>query len=336
MNNITAAIYYQAEDGFGRPWTDAFTAGLRRHGVQTNMFDIKAIKSEKSGPIKDADLHVFWGMRVLRVIEHCRNSGQPIVCLDHGYTEDRQSFTSINLNNLNGRSELCVADLAHDTSRCRQHGWEIKPQRRPGDKIIIAGQVCDDKSLDGTDPYIWANFRIAQLEATGHRGHILFKPHPLEKPISMDRKFEVRAPLFQGSMEEAYAMASIFHTYSSTVGPSAWLNGLPATAASPVSMIFKDQFAPYSEAGRQRWLNDISFRQFNLAEMSSGLAWELLGHRIIGKTPKEIPAMALIDYHTHKSASRVDGVIIVAPGETPKLPIPSIPPTIAPDHARPA
>ncbi len=279
MSQLVAAVY-EYDDGYGKPWVDAFSEGLVRHGVAVRNFDYHPRQ------VEPADMHIFWGMRSTKVIDYCHQQGQTLVCLDFGYTRDRADFASINLNYLNGKSELDVSEFSGDTSRCKMHGWEIQERRNLGEKVIVVGQIYDDMSLDGTDVYGWANFTIAKLEISGDRGNILFKPHPLEKPEAKDRLKGIRVPIFEGSMTDAFNLAKIFHTYSSTCGPEAWLNGLPATAASPVSMIYKDQFKPSTHANRQAWLNAISFRQFSKAEMRSGMVWELLGKRIIGKAPR--------------------------------------------------
>ena len=293
MSALVAVNYSQPTDGYGYPWTTAFADGLKKHGFKIQVESHRFPETGKAVP--NADLHVFWGLRIGSVMKHCRKTGQPFICLDHGYTEDRRDFTSINLYHLNGKSQLDVSQFQDDSSRCLQHGWHIKdsPQQR-GNKIIVIGQVHDDRSLETTDIYHWAKLQAAKLEAAGHRGNVLFKPHPLEKTVAINRKHEVGVPIFEGSMEDAFKIAKLFYTYASTVGPSAWLNGMSAYAASPVSMIYKDQFNENTPQNRQKWLNKISFTQYNVEEMADGTAWALLGDKIIGKKPKKQPPMSLL------------------------------------------
>ncbi len=281
MSKLVAAIY-EKPDTRDHSWTQAFAAGLNRHGIKTKIYPYRTKK------VKDADLHVFWALRADSVIEHCRKQGQPFICLDHGFTPDRKDFTAINLNHLNGKSELDVMDLAADDARARKHGWRFRERKGEGDNIIIVGQVSGDRSLEGADIYSWANFKIAELELLGHR-QVQFKPHPREKPEAVHRAESVRAPVFKGSMEDAFKAAKLLLTYSSTAGAEAWLNGVDAWAASPMSMIYRDQFLPKTPENRQRWLNDISWRQYSKDEMRSGEAWDLLATRIIGKGPGSSP-----------------------------------------------
>jgi len=278
---LTAAVYVK----FGQPhhvqWTSAFSEGLMRHGIRVKTLNYQPEK------VEDADFHVFWAMKASKVIRHCHEMGQPIVCLDRGYTDDRMYFTSINLNGLNGMSELDVSDFSQDSSRCEMHGWRIKERKILGENIIISGQVAGDASLGGINIYDWVDAQVSALNAAGLGDKVFFKPHPLEETEHYPRIQSVQARRLgmDCSMDDAYELARLFLTYSSTVGANAWLNGVPALAASSTSMIFRDQFGDNTPRARQEWLNRISFRQFSEEEFSSGFAWELLANRIIGKAP---------------------------------------------------
>ncbi|NDE91120.1 MAG: hypothetical protein EB059_08320 [Alphaproteobacteria bacterium] len=111
---------------------------------------------------------------------------------------------------------------------------------------------------------------------------IVFKPHPLEK---VEQREDVGVPPYEEDMETALREAKIIVTCSSTSGVDAWLRGVPATAASPISMIFKAQHEPATPENRQCWLNDISYRQFSEAEFKSGLVWELCGKQMLEAKP---------------------------------------------------
>jgi hypothetical protein len=274
-------------------WLEAFARGAARGGAKVARLPdggakVACLPEARGQPaFAGADLHVFWGMRSnLATIESCVAAGQPFVCLDHGYTTDRQRFSSVNLNGLNGKSALDVSDLAGDPSRCLRHGWAIRPQR-PGHITFIIGQIYNDAALEGNDVYAWAD-RMAEIALlSGERVH--FKPHPLERPAAAERYRKVRAPAFMGPMDEAVRLARKIVTFSSTAGPEAWLSGIPATAHSPMSMIHRAQRGDGSHEARQRWLNEISYRQYSLFEMASGLAWDFLAPRVIGVQPQGAP-----------------------------------------------
>jgi len=281
MKNLTAAIYVKSGQEHHVHWTDAFSEGLMRHGIRVRKLEYQPEK------IESADIHVFWAMKASKVIRHCREYGQPIVCLERGYTDDRMSVTSINLNGLNGMSELDVSSFSNDNSRCQMHGWRIRERKTHGENIIISGQVAGDASLNGIDIYDWVNAQVSALKALGLGDRILFKPHPLETAPNLHRIQNVEVEKLICSMGDAYELAKIFLTYSSTVGGDAWRYGVPALAASPTSMIYQDQFGGNTPCAKQKWLNRISFRQFNEQEFRSGDVWDLHADRIIGQAPRQ-------------------------------------------------
>lgn len=264
----TVAVY-KSKNEFIKPWLRAFVKGLQRHGYKIkqreNNLTVKHLS--KHG----ADIHLFWGLKQASgILEHCKNSGEVPICIEHGYTQDRMLFSSINSWGLNGESRLVVSD--NDNSRCLKHKWAIisRDQSRVTDLTLIMGQVTGDMSLKGTNIYSWARDKHSYLQSQGHK-NIQFKPHPKEDPKYL-QGFEL--PLYHGTMQEAVTEARQIVTYSSTSAVDAWLNSVPATADSPVSMIYKYQNDSADDA-KTRWLNDISFRQFNKEEFKSGYAWDL-------------------------------------------------------------
>ena len=281
MTTLKAAVYCKPIISHRQPWVMAFTEGLRRHGAQVDELDYHPVV------VPDADVHIFWSLRADEVIDHCKATGQPFLCLDRGFTRDRMDFAAINLNGLNGRSELDVTQFSGDSSRCQKNNWTISAPKTSGGKLIIVGQVSSDKSLEGADIYEWAAHKAAELRTAGVQEEILFRPHPLEKERFKSRWKEVGVPCSDEPIEDVMANAKRFITYSSTAGCDAWMNGIDASAESPISMIYRDQGLPATIENRTRWLNKISFVQYSKDEMSSGEAWEILGSRIIGRSPQK-------------------------------------------------
>jgi hypothetical protein len=273
---LTVAVY-KSKNEFIKPWLGVFSKGLARHGYK--------IKKRENGPTvghlqrHGADIHVFWGMRhAAGILEHCRQTGEVPVCIEHGYTLDRMLFSSINFWGLNGESLLEVPD--NDNSRCIKHNWAIhqRDQTRVKNLTLIMGQVTGDMSLKGTNIYAWARKKYAELESHGHK-NIQFKPHPKEDPEYLEG-FDL--PIYHGTMQDAVTEAGSIVTYSSTSAVDAWLNGVPVRAESPVSMIYKYQDDSSADS-KTRWLNDISFRQFNKEEFKSGYAWDLCREQLLKK-----------------------------------------------------
>jgi len=265
-----------------KEWLNAFAAGLVQHKVEHDI-------TEDFLRYKDADLHVFWSIKHPSLITRCLEYNKPFICIERGYI-DRENFASVNLNGLNGRSQLDVSDFRDNDYRRLRHGWNVKPLKLKGREVIIMGQMPGDSSLDGRDIYTWARKTYDYYEERGYSPR--FKPHPLEQSRNdwekygkeYEKEYETcyGMNLFTGNIEAAIKAASMIHTYSSNAGVDAWLGGVPCIADSPVSMLYNWQTPAGSCLGIRHWLNELSYRQYNKEEFESGESWELLKGRIAG------------------------------------------------------
>lgn len=302
MTQYTAAWYKRIhkngqERSIDAIWGSAFAAGLERHAIRTEQHPYP----QQAIEVPNADFHFCWSLKHPVLLAHCRATNTPIIALDHGYTPDRRVaekatlenqqrvVTSLNLNGLNGESEFDTSAFAQDNSRCERYGWHITPRKESGDTLIIIGQVTGDFSLDaleGRSIYPWVRDKIAALRTEGV-GPIVFKPHPLEDQSLIPNNLGV--PIYTGDMTAVFRDASRVVTYSSTAGVDAALRGVPATADSPVSMIHEAQNRLHDPNRAQQWLNTLSFRQFRLDEIRSGLAWAILGPQVMAKLAERNP-----------------------------------------------
>jgi capsule polysaccharide export protein KpsC/LpsZ len=254
-----------------KEWLGHFADGLRKHGME---YDI-------TGDIHTpsiADIFVFWSMRHVTLIDYCRKNSIPFICLERGYI-DRMNFASVNLNGLNGRSELNLTEFEGICDRRIKHNWFVKPRIQKGREVIVIGQVNGDASLEGKDAHMWALDALKFFEAKGYAP--VFKPHHLDNQRPYGCNEFQGYPIFDGDLNKAIEQACFFVTYSSNAGVDAWLNNVPAVAESPVSMLYKWQTPVGYCLGLNRWLNDLSFRQYNKEEMAKGDAWQILKDRII-------------------------------------------------------
>lgn len=252
-------------------WCKAFGDGLKKHGVQYDITD------EINTP-SVADLFVFWSMRHTRLIEHCKEHGIPFICLERGYV-DRMNFSSINLNGLNGRSQLDLKDFEHNCQRIGKHSWYVTPRETKGRELIVMGQVPGDASLEGQDVHSWALKALNYFEGCGYSP--MFKPHPCDKQYESHYETFQGYPIFKGDMKQALESADTLITYSSTSGVDAWLNGVHAIAESPVSMLYRWQTIEGKCNGIKRWLCDLSFRQYNAQEFEKGEAWQIIKNKLL-------------------------------------------------------
>lgn len=244
-----------------KEWINAFTQGVYANGE----ICIEIVTQDAIGIIpRDTDLVVFWSMHWPAVIAQCRKLNIPFFCLEKGYI-DRDNFTSVNINGLNGRSMLKVPT---NSIRAKKHGWRYTTPKDIGDKMIIMGQMPSDKTLEGENIYDWAYGLYKKYENKGI--NVFFKPHPLDR-----NKMPYRMDIFEGSMQDVFKEAGLVVTYSSNSAVECWMNGVIATAHSPVSMIWKWQHKNQFDYIKP-FINDISYRQYNLKEFESGEAWRKL------------------------------------------------------------
>jgi hypothetical protein len=257
-------------------WAPALAEGISRVCGARVLAELRphGLSAEEIADLPWADVHVHWSMRAEGIFEHCRTRGGVPVTLEHGYVGNRRAQTSVNFWGLNGESQLVVP--RDNPSRCRLHGWPLEwSHREPGrGPAVVVGQRRGDMSLKGADVYEWARDEVSCWSD----GRTLFRPHPLERCGDLQ---DVGCPLHYGSLEDALGLASRIVTLSSTAGVNARLAGVPHSAASPVSMVGGER-ARWSD---REWIQDISFRQFTLDEMASGLPWSLYGRQMLDATP---------------------------------------------------
>jgi hypothetical protein len=109
------------------------------------------------------------------------------------------------------------------------------------------------------------------------RRRVIFRPHPLGKLPPIEGCDCSSEPLFK-ELTQAHAVV----TFNSNTAVEALLYGVPVFAFDEGSMVWnvcnrelRDLDNP-SEPARQKWLNNLCYAQWTLAEMSEGLAWRHL------------------------------------------------------------
>ena len=206
--------------------------------------------------------------------------GGDYLVVERGYWR-RQELCSLGFNGLHGE-----ADYTHwndGGARWRQHGVPLRPwaDRKDG-YVLIMGQVAGDASLGGLDVVAWVSETAPAIaDMTGCDAW--FRPHPGARQV-MPEGVKVRP--FAESLEAALAGARMVVTWSSTSGVDAALCGVPVVALSPVSMardVAAHELVPWPPMpDRTMWTHRLARRQWTLAELANGEAWEHLRRRYEG------------------------------------------------------
>jgi hypothetical protein len=227
----------------------ALAKGMAAHGVKV-----------KTG--YPATQHVAcWGWRRGKVL---RDAGHDVLVLERGYLGDRFAWTSLAWNGLNNRGTAPVIDDGGERFN-RHHDGLLQPENHGGDYALIIGQVPGDASLQGLDLTEWYADQAAKYP--GAR----FRPHPLAH-----RRAHVYpvtgADTIVGTLQEAMQGASLVVTYNSNAGVDALLAGKRIHVEDCGSMAWQ-------VGDRETWAHQLAWRQWSMAEIESGAAWEIVRGR---------------------------------------------------------
>lgn len=258
--SLTACLAPNPYSDHHKTWLGRVGEGLARHGVAVKWITPK-------GPC-DGDFVACWGWRQAGT---WIDRAPAVLVLECGYLGERTTeWISLGWNGLNGRADFCNADVPSD--RATRWARLLKPCRDfgPG-PIVVMGQVAGDQAWGNENAQGWYRRTYAALTQETDRT-VLFRPHPLGRPLEGYAQAT-------GSLDEALSMAAGVVTFNSNSGVDAVLAGVPTIAMDAGSMVHglvpdRPPFVRIDEAQRQRWLERISYCQWNVNEISDGMAWD--------------------------------------------------------------
>lgn len=163
----------------------------------------------------------------------------------------------------------------------------VKPWRRDGRHVLIAGQVPGDASLRGIDIHDWILRSCTELRNLTDRP-LVVRLHPLARGADMVQLAhrlaalgvtlaDVNSPMAE-SLENAWAVV----TYSSGAAIDALLAGIPAIAMSPASFAWEVTDHTLASAvsptlhDREPWLERLAAIHWSEEELASGDVWTAL------------------------------------------------------------
>jgi len=243
----------------------ALRAGMERHGVQTS----KAEKNE----IPNSDIAVVWSWKQHRLIEGMLSTGRHVLVMERGFLPNRRDWCSLALDGFNGRGRF--APPGDDGDR-----WEknfahlLKPWKQTeGEYVLLLGKGENDVSLHGANFRAWANAQTELLLSAGHR--VVYRPHP-DRPTTCPPGAE----LSTGSLQSDLSRASFVVSFNSSTDVEAILSGAPAVITDVGSLAYPvashSLSEPISRPDRSDWCNEMAWRQWTLAELRNGYAWDHL------------------------------------------------------------
>lgn len=289
---------------------DAFTVGLKRHGINGEMI----VLADKSAAPVQVDVACMFGVKSREVWQRYRKAGIQVIYFDKGYVRQRQEYWRVSVNAHNPTARLAVLDQPAD--RFRALALKLRPWRREGAQVVVAGSSAKYHAFHGlSDPTMFATRLAKQIgKWTGGR-EIIYRPKPSWRGAT-----PIDGTTYSGgdrSIEQELAGAHALVTHGSNSCFEAMLMGIPTivlgdAVARPISSTDLDEIEePYiaEDGGRERLLANLAYFQWTLPEFGRGEAWEFLrsevaappadplyaevcrllghGHTKAGETPQE-------------------------------------------------
>jgi hypothetical protein len=209
-----------------------------------------------------------------RVVQGQKELGLDTVIIETGYLNrgaGPDHHYAVGLNGLNGRADFRNADSPDD--RAERFKPKVKPWRADGEHIVLCGQVPWDASCDFIDIVKWADETAIFVKTLTER-EIVYRPHPLVKtptPVHCRRSNNY---WLQDDLENAWCVV----TFNSNSGVEAIMDGIPAVATDPGSMIMGvetniGQVDNPRMPDRCQWLANLCYAQWTPREMEEGSTW---------------------------------------------------------------
>ena len=245
-----------------REWGALLAEGAKRHGHAVT------VTSDPQNAIGDA--YVCWGWRIGALL---RKRGCEVLVMERGYVGDREKWSSLGWNGLNGRATVRWKNPP-DADRFNKHFAMAPWKKRPKGYNLIMGQVRGDQALIGVDIMAW--YREA-TETLSRFGAVAFRAHPGDQESPNIPGCRV----IPGDLDHALAFARMVVTYNSNSGVDAALAGVPVCAvddgsmAAPIATRYVGEKPIYPD--REEWAAALAWRQFRREEFGNGFAWDIIG-----------------------------------------------------------
>lgn len=265
---MRAAVYLnRTGTGGTSPHMMAVAQGLSRHGISVSYFNDR--------PDDGVDFAVVWGWRKGARLR-AAGFAKPILVAERAYLPDRFEWTSLGWDGLNGRARWPEAQDGGERFWRHWGDRACEWERFDGYHLVI-GQVLGDTALTMVNFQEWVEETIDALDKMGV--DVRFRPHP----EAVRRGQQFRVPDYMvigGTLSEALSEATCVVTWNSNTGVDAVLAGVPAVAFDEGAMAWPvtshNLSEPLATPDRTEWFRDMAWRQWTMADISSGFAWSVV------------------------------------------------------------
>lgn len=233
------------------------------------------------------DVAIFYGLSgPLRSMfqQYCEDPRKTAVYIDLGYWGRRLGgkYAGYHKIAINCRHPLGYFQrVKHRTDRFSRFQIPLKPWRKNGEHILLAGMGPKAASVIGQTPGAWERNAVKAIRQYTDRP-IIYRPKPnyyMARPVPgavMRRDAEM-------PLDRAFANCWAVVSHHSNVCVDALIAGVPVFCADGLALA---QGLPFDEisriedpimpADRLQFLADVGYVQWNANEMRSGAAWRHL------------------------------------------------------------
>lgn len=258
---------------------DAMLAGIRHAGDHAVTMVQAAQYVE---PIHD--VAVFYGLQgrlTGAMADYSRDPNRRAVYIDLGYFGRRDGGKLLGFHKISVDARHPTAyfqNRRHRDARIKQFRLDVRPWREPTQTghIVLAGMGPKGASAEGHSPGHWEREAVKLIRRHSKR-EILYRPKPnwpgaqaiegttFTKPDSVPLADHLRG---------AHAIVS----HHSNANVEAIVAGIPSFTLGGIATVMGlDDLTkietPIMPEGREQWLNDLAYCQWNISEMAAGLPW---------------------------------------------------------------
>lgn len=245
--------------------------------------DTPVLYDEDRYPGPEYNVAVFYGLRgrLRDAFRDFQCNGRKAVYIDLGYwgRDHGGKLYGYHKFAVNGRHPTAYFQRRkHPSDRLDFLGIRVKPWRRDGNHILLAGMGAKAAAFEGFLPEQWETDAFNELRKYTDRA-IIYRPKPswASPEGIMGTVLSHRKQPLGDALKDCHAVV----THHSNVAVDGIIDGVPSFCsegvASPLSLsdLSKIETPIYPE-GREQWAADIAYCQWNLAEMAEGKPWKHL------------------------------------------------------------
>lgn len=273
---LDVAVYLMRGNGRSQKIGDAMACGIRLAG------DRPIIRCDGQYRGQDEPVAVFYGYQRNhpQIMADYRAAGRKVVYLDLGYwgRHDGGRWAGYHKVAINDRHPTAhFRSRPHDPSRLARFGLRPKPWRT-GKHILLAGMSDKAAATLGYGPEEWERRTVAEIRKHTDRP-VIYRPKPSwtgARPIG-GCGFSPKGQRLVDVLTDCHAVV----THHSNVAVDGLVEGIPAFVWDGVAQPMASQDlaeieTPRRPDGREQWMADIAWTQWNVAEMMNGRLWEHL------------------------------------------------------------